>query len=197
MTNRDITQTEWLKKRETTLERDDRQCQECGKSESEVESLHVHHNVPFSEGGSHDLGNLRTLCKSCHYEFHAEERRKGTLEDIKDIFIRAEVPAFHHKDIARRLDCSAGQARIKMKKLVEKGYLEQGHGAAYFRSDLPVDHATSVLDQRIIIGGSLCEDGKYLGKEEHVAQCDRCKKYFIGDNSESTAEYHEENYCSE
>lgn len=196
MASRDITQTEWLQKREQVLERDGRRCQDCGKGEEEAESLHVHHNIPFSEGGGHELENLRTLCKFCHTQFHADERRKGTLEDIKDIFIRAEVPAFHHKDIARRLGCSAGQARKKMKALVEKGFVEQGHGAAYYKSDLPVDHATSVGGRKIVIGGSLCEDGEYIGEEDKISQCDQCRKYYYGENGEQTAEYHQENRCS-
>lgn len=196
MMGRDITQTEWLKKRETVLERDGRQCQDCGKSESDAESLHVHHNIPFSEGGGHELDNLRTLCKFCHTQFHADERRKGTLEDIKDIYIRAEVPAFHHRDIAKRLGCSAGQARKKMKALVKKGFVEQGHGSVYFRSDLSVDHATSIGDRQIIIGGSLCENGRYIGKEGQISQCDQCGKYYFGEYAEQTAEYHRENHCS-
>ena len=32
----------------------------------------VHHKKPLSEGGTHDRGNLISLCKSCHSRIHAE-----------------------------------------------------------------------------------------------------------------------------
>ena len=42
--------------------RDGYQCVACG-ARSRLECDHV---VPISEGGTHELGNLRTLCRACH-----------------------------------------------------------------------------------------------------------------------------------
>ena len=32
----------------------------------------VHHKLPLAEGGTHDEGNLISLCQSCHARIHAE-----------------------------------------------------------------------------------------------------------------------------
>ena len=52
--------------------RDDYTCQQCGAKggpHGDVE-LHAHHIVPKSQGGSHSLNNLTTLCYSCHNAVH-------------------------------------------------------------------------------------------------------------------------------
>ena len=33
---------------------------------------HVHHILPLSEGGTHAMSNLQSLCKSCHSRIHAQ-----------------------------------------------------------------------------------------------------------------------------
>ncbi|MBV0926237.1 HNH endonuclease [Halomicroarcula limicola] len=60
--------TDWTTRRETVLQRDDYQCQNCGRSSSQ--DLHVHHIVPLKDGGSNRLSNLKTLCASCHDAIH-------------------------------------------------------------------------------------------------------------------------------
>jgi len=52
---------DWSDRRKQVLERDGYECQECGSSDR---TLHVHHVTPISEGGSHRLSNLETLCES-------------------------------------------------------------------------------------------------------------------------------------
>lgn len=56
----------WASQREKALERDGRKCQLCG----EENNLHVHHVLERSwfdhPHDSHWLGNLVTLCASCH-----------------------------------------------------------------------------------------------------------------------------------
>jgi len=47
--------------------RDNFKCTECGKGNSE-ESLEVDHIIPISKGGTDELFNLRTLCKTCNRE---------------------------------------------------------------------------------------------------------------------------------
>jgi hypothetical protein len=55
------------------LERDGRACCRCGKPGG---SLHVHHVRHWSpeERGTHDVGNLLTLCASCHRKAHPLQR---------------------------------------------------------------------------------------------------------------------------
>jgi hypothetical protein len=60
----------WEEVRQVVLKRDGYQCGNCGSTEN----LHVHHIVPLSLGGSNELGNLRTLCKTCHAKLHPHMR---------------------------------------------------------------------------------------------------------------------------
>jgi 5-methylcytosine-specific restriction endonuclease McrA len=67
----------WQKRREQVMERDNRECQECGMSEQKHFeeygcSLDAHHIVPArtfdSDEAAHELDNLMALCKVCHVE---------------------------------------------------------------------------------------------------------------------------------
>lgn len=58
----------WDDRREHVLERDDYECQRCGATDGE---LQVHHRMPISEGGGHELANLETVCRSCHAAEHS------------------------------------------------------------------------------------------------------------------------------
>jgi hypothetical protein len=57
--------------RKLVLERDNWQCQKCGKSVDEVE-LHCHHILPINESPveSADIDNCITLCKKHHKQAH-------------------------------------------------------------------------------------------------------------------------------
>ena len=52
---------DWDERRKQVLERDGYECQEYGATDT---TLHVHHLTPISEGGSHNLSNLETLCEN-------------------------------------------------------------------------------------------------------------------------------------
>ena len=43
-------------------ERDDHACVLCGAADN----LEIDHIVPYRDGGSNELDNLRTLCRPCH-----------------------------------------------------------------------------------------------------------------------------------
>lgn len=60
----------WRENRAKALERDNHTCQICGAT-SEGEELVVHHLRPVMQGGTHDLVNLDTLCRSCHSSVHS------------------------------------------------------------------------------------------------------------------------------
>ncbi|PSQ13219.1 hypothetical protein BRC98_01875 [Halobacteriales archaeon QS_7_68_65] len=66
---------DWDTRRERVLDRDNYRCQECGKENT---VLQVHHITPISEGGSHELDNLRSICRSCHAGEHPMKVKIGT-----------------------------------------------------------------------------------------------------------------------
>lgn len=64
--------SDWDTRRKKVYRRDDYTCQNCGaqggpKGNAE---LHAHHIVPKSKGGTHQLGNLKTMCSRCHKAIH-------------------------------------------------------------------------------------------------------------------------------
>lgn len=70
--------------RERVLNRDGRSCGICGTDEGE---MHVDHIIPRVAGGTHDLDNLRVLCKRCNL-------RKGTKNDGVFLGSQATPPVF-------------------------------------------------------------------------------------------------------
>ena len=58
----------WIRNRALALDRDERQCRECGS----FDFLHVHHVVPWEVGQEdpHALDNLVTLCARHHRRAH-------------------------------------------------------------------------------------------------------------------------------
>jgi len=47
------------------FDRDNSQCQSCGKTEA-VAKLQIDHIIPLAQGGSNDISNLQTLCNTCN-----------------------------------------------------------------------------------------------------------------------------------
>jgi 5-methylcytosine-specific restriction endonuclease McrA len=62
--------SEFREKRLLALKRDGYKCVKCGATEN----LHVHHIIALSKDGTNDLGNLVTLCPSCHAEEHKNDK---------------------------------------------------------------------------------------------------------------------------
>jgi Holliday junction DNA helicase RuvB len=62
--------------RRKVLNRDNRKCRCCGTPHS----LHVHHIIPWSEGGRTRMKNLITVCRNCHALIHA-----GLLTIVGDV----------------------------------------------------------------------------------------------------------------
>lgn len=62
---------EWYRYRLRTLKRDYYTCKVCGatKQDSKVKIV-VHHIIIYKVSKSHDLENLITLCRTCHYRVH-------------------------------------------------------------------------------------------------------------------------------
>ncbi|WP_019507218.1 HNH endonuclease [Pleurocapsa sp. PCC 7319] len=47
------------------LQRDNYQCQSCGKKNAETQ-LHIDHIISLANGGSNDISNLQVLCSRCN-----------------------------------------------------------------------------------------------------------------------------------
>lgn len=81
--------------RKDVLERDDHECQFCGRSEGDAGGflqLEVHHKDQNPDGRYHDLDNLQTLCVDCHRWMHLKpdpEEVPITLSDADKQHLRA------------------------------------------------------------------------------------------------------------
>lgn len=61
---------DWETQRTATLSRDEYRCRHCDASDLR---LHVHHEIPRSQGGTDHLDNLVALCPDCHADEHDTE----------------------------------------------------------------------------------------------------------------------------
>jgi DEAD/DEAH box helicase domain-containing protein len=98
----------WQTSRQKALERDEHRCRSCGASDSAV--LHVHHVRPFREFGyvrgknenyrqANDLGNLMTLCSSCHRRAEAGQQTRSALGGLGYV-LRNLAPLFLMCDVS-------------------------------------------------------------------------------------------------
>ncbi|MEB3343101.1 HNH endonuclease [Okeania sp.] len=51
--------------RKYVFERDNHNCQSCGKNSTETE-LTIDHIIPLARSGTNDMSNLQTLCFKCN-----------------------------------------------------------------------------------------------------------------------------------
>ncbi len=71
----------WRLARAERLLLDNWQCQQCGRIVTGREA-HVDHVVPKVAGGSDLMGNLRTLCRSCHSRKTVMEEQGGAFGHV-------------------------------------------------------------------------------------------------------------------
>ena len=68
----------WKRARSAALSRAGRRCEECRGPSLDLE---VHHVRPLAAGGApFELGNLKCLCKPCHYAVKGGEREQSPGE---------------------------------------------------------------------------------------------------------------------
>lgn len=77
---------DWEARKKVVKRRDNETCQHCGvlsgsNVDGDAPTLHIHHVTYLSEGGSHSLENLITLCASCHQEEHDHDFGEEWVED--------------------------------------------------------------------------------------------------------------------
>lgn len=63
-------------------------CAECGATNG----LCVHHIVAPQDGGTNELSNLKTLCRSCHMSYHRRQQSKGESTDGRSEDASSEAP---------------------------------------------------------------------------------------------------------
>jgi len=62
----------WKSVRKLVLIRDGFRCRVC----SSIDKLHIHHDTYIHHTREHEhLGDLRTLCESCHNKWHTGKKR--------------------------------------------------------------------------------------------------------------------------
>lgn len=70
----------WPELRAKALRRDRYRCVRCGCG-MDARTLHVHHIVPLSRGGSNEMTNLETICVKCHAEAHPGNARLRAMAE--------------------------------------------------------------------------------------------------------------------
>lgn len=71
------------RQRPKVLERDNYTCQRCGLKQEEIDrELDVHHIIPYKLGGTNDLSNLISLCRSCHNILEPNKEKKWQFKSI-------------------------------------------------------------------------------------------------------------------
>jgi DEAD/DEAH box helicase domain-containing protein len=79
----------WDRLREAVRARDGNRCQVCGVAESGIRQHEVHHRIPFRQFNSateaNRMGNLITLCPSCHRKAEASLHMKSGLAGLATV----------------------------------------------------------------------------------------------------------------
>lgn len=119
-----MTTEDWRNIREGALERDGYQCVECGAEET----LEVHHIEPTDEGGTDDLENLKTLCRTCHLEEHGSTTGPDSLgETDRSILVQLDEGRHTPGSLAETLDKHPQYIRKRLKWLRTWGYVQYHH----------------------------------------------------------------------
>ena len=93
----------WVDTSKAVYRRDNYKCQVC-KGKSKDFRLEAHHIIPRNEGGSDEVGNVITSCKSCHVKIH---QRKIDVSG---------------KKINGKLKASSYTQKLHLLKLLDKEY---------------------------------------------------------------------------
>ena len=67
--------------RKYVLQRNNYQCQGCGKQKTEAK-LNIDHIIPLATGGTNDISNLQVLCSRCNQQkkHHFDSRFRRYLD---------------------------------------------------------------------------------------------------------------------
>lgn len=162
----------WDEQRQAAMGRDGYACQECRYSGGR---LHVHHEVPRSNGGTDHVDNLETLCPDCHADRHDTEACRICGSIVHD-----------DKGHANWSDDSGGSYEIFCSDCME--YIKKsGRGGsrcsicARFKDD---DSKSS----DIVFFADYPEDGEDWDVPAYPA-CDECRRNIIFSARQNTERY--------
>lgn len=76
--------SDWDRRRKTVYKRDNYTCQNCGRAggPNGGATLHAHHIVPKSKGGTHSTSNLVAVCEPCHNAIHGNSRAPSSSASV-------------------------------------------------------------------------------------------------------------------
>lgn len=76
--------SDWDRRRKSVYKRDNYTCQNCGRSggPNGNATLHAHHIVPKSKGGTHSTSNLVAVCEQCHNAIHGNSRAPSSSASV-------------------------------------------------------------------------------------------------------------------
>ncbi len=76
--------SDWDQRRKTVYKRDNHTCQNCGRAggPNGGATLHAHHIVPKSKGGTHSTSNLVAVCEQCHNAIHGNSRAPSSSASV-------------------------------------------------------------------------------------------------------------------
>lgn len=133
---------DWQSRRQKVLRRDGYICRACGVRSTRVDDVRfdVDHIVPKSDGGSHALENLQSLCPSCHAEKHTgnehlrqrareyerRNRASGVVRVVRMLLRPLRAAVGLTGDDETILD-EHGR-RLRVRSLAECASLPEGHG---------------------------------------------------------------------
>ncbi|MEO6884101.1 MAG: HNH endonuclease signature motif containing protein [Bacteroidia bacterium] len=104
--------TDWSLRRELVYNRDNGQCQRCGKNEK-INTCHIHHIIRRANDGNHALENLVVLCRSCHTLMDGHSK----MQSFRDYYISKSkiihIIKCQHSFTSQKKTASYGMLRNK------------------------------------------------------------------------------------
>ena len=102
------------KLRHQVFVRDGYRCVECGATNKET-TLEIDHIIPVSKGGTNDIDNLQTLCKTCN-----RKKRDHIWDPIKSREIKIKQYKNRIYDLKKKLKYAIDDEKIEIKYKIVK-----------------------------------------------------------------------------
>ena len=105
---------DWDNRRNEVVERDGKQCSECGN----WRHLHLHHIKSLSKGGSNKISNLKLLCEDCHSKKHGGRDFSGEFSSSETAFSKRVTNIRYAIENGKRI-------KFGYKKLIDKSHKQR------------------------------------------------------------------------
>jgi len=164
-----------------------RYCFVDGHPIDEDGEIEFHHIIPFSEGGSTDIGNMAPVCKEHHRRIGtlslSEFRDKITLERLlsKKVEIYLDdviIEKVGRENYAKKLVCSVNNGNIRL-YFHEKGWVTVPTykcpvtGVIYFYATIPIEYIRNdkELQPRFLVPSKVWDLYQHFRKYTQLAPC--------------------------